>query len=288
MNIKRNLLIVIVLLLAVFSYAYFSLPGWKAVKSFVSEATTLVTTGVYPASVKAGTSSKHIPEPYQTIGRIYDFIVHNPASLSSEIIITDINNQRASISNLPALTENPVLDQIAQSRLDDMFARQYFAHVSPTNTSVKDTAKEFSFNYIVIGENLAIGDFGSEKDMVEAWMNSPGHRANILNSAYTETGLAVAKGIFNQKDVFLAVQVFAVPSSSCPFPDAAFKAKIDSDEAYLADFKKQIKSIGSSNINEYNRLTGVYNEKLINHRNDITIYNSEVQVYNNCIAKYTN
>jgi len=133
------------------------------VSSFVSETATLITTGVYPASVKAGTSSQDIPEPYKTIGRIYDFVVHNPASLSNEVIIADVNDQRASVSSLPALTEDPVLDQIAKARLDDMFARQYFAHISPTNTSVTDTAKDFSFSYIIIGENLAMGDFSSEK-----------------------------------------------------------------------------------------------------------------------------
>jgi uncharacterized protein YkwD len=92
-----------------------------------------------------------------------------------------------------------------------MFENQYFAHESPTGEKVSDLAKKFGYDFLLIGENLAMGNFSSDEDLVLAWMESPGHRENILNEKYQEIGVAVKKGIFEGKEVWIAVQHFGLP-----------------------------------------------------------------------------
>lgn len=63
-----------------------------------------------------------------------------------------------------------------------------------------------------LGENIALGDFTSSQMMVNSWMKSPGHRTNILRNDFTETGIAVGKGVFNGREQWIGVQVFGRPA----------------------------------------------------------------------------
>jgi hypothetical protein len=72
--------------------------------------------------------------------------------------------------------------------------------------------KEAGYEYQVAGENLA-RDFGTTPDMMEAWMASPTHRANIVNPKYTEIGIAVIDGVFQGYETTLVVQMFGKPKS---------------------------------------------------------------------------
>src|SRR6185369_15716694 len=119
-------------------------------------------------------------------------------------------------SGLPALKENALLDKAAKKKLDDMFAQQYFEHINPQGKGPSDLAKSVGYDYIAIGENLALGNFKNDAELVQAWMDSPGHRANILNKQYTEIGVAVGQGTYEGKKTWLAVQEFGRPTSSCP------------------------------------------------------------------------
>jgi uncharacterized protein YkwD len=100
-------------------------------------------------------------------------------------ILNYTNVERVAMSLSP-LTANSILDQIAGLRADDLFANQYFEHESPDGKSAPELAKKIGFNYLLIGENLALGNFGSNQKIVDAWMASPGHKANILNGKYEE------------------------------------------------------------------------------------------------------
>src|SRR3989344_4089272 len=94
------------------------------------------------------------------------------------------NAARAS-NGLPPLVENSKLDTAARAKVADMFELQYFEHVSPTGRNVSNLVKDVQYEFIAVGENLALGNYKDDQDLVTAWMNSPGHRANILNSRYT-------------------------------------------------------------------------------------------------------
>lgn len=129
-------------------------------------------------------------------------------SLSTDAIINITNANRTKINNVPFLEENYILNQIAQRRLNDMFENQYFAHKSPAGVGPADVAKLAGYDYVILGENIAMGEYKNELDLVEAWMNSPGHRKNILNPTFKEIGVAVRKGLYKGNEVWLAVQVF--------------------------------------------------------------------------------
>ena len=73
-----------------------------------------------------------------------------------------------------------------------MINKNYFSHTSPTYGSPFDMMKKFNISYRAAGENIAKGQ-KTPAEVVKAWMNSQGHRENILNSKYTEIGVGVAK-----------------------------------------------------------------------------------------------
>ena len=219
------------------------------------------------------------------------------ATLSVRGVIEYTNGARSLNGGLPALIENSTLDRDAQIKLEDMFAKQYFEHESPTGVGPSDIAKAVGYNFVIVGENLALGDFGSDEKLVEAWMNSPGHRANILNEHYEEIGVAVGKGLYDGRMTWLAVQAFGMPLSSCPAIDAQKKAQIDinnlevtSRAAILEKQKAFIEALPANDpnyntyVNEFNALVQPYNALVVDTRTMVVEYNLTVQAFNNCIA----
>jgi uncharacterized protein YkwD len=134
---------------------------------------------------------------------------------------------------MSALTLNSKLNLSAQVKLDDMFKMGYFEHTSPRGVVLSDMVKEEDYEYIVIGENLALGNFSSGLEIVDEWMKSPGHRANILNSQFTEIGIAVKREVFEGRRVWIAVQHFGAPLSLCEKVDDALKVTITQEEKVL-------------------------------------------------------
>jgi len=97
-------------------------------------------------------------------------------------------------NGLSALTMDTALSNVARKKSEDMKAKNYFSHTSPTYGSPFDMMKQFGISYRTAGENIAMGQRTPE-EVVTAWMNSPGHRANILNANFTHLGVGyVASG----------------------------------------------------------------------------------------------
>jgi uncharacterized protein YkwD len=214
----------------------------------------------------------------------------NRYTLTRSGISSDTNAARAENGNLPPLAENTTLDDIAQIRLDDMFEKQYFAHVSPASSSAVTVAQAVGYDYIELGENLALGDFVGDQGVVTAWMNSPGHRANILNTHYTQIGVAARQGIFDGQEAWIAVQVFGRPLGDCPAPDAALKAQVDAEQsqltimaAQLQTMKAQTDQTDPNSVNDYNTLVNQYDALAAQAKSDVTQYNTEVNTYNQCL-----
>jgi uncharacterized protein YkwD len=117
-------------------------------------------------------------------------------------------NQERTKNGLPPLKINPLLTRAAQNKNQHMIEYNYFSHVSPKDGKKwSDFIKEVKYNYVEAGENLANG-FLVASDMVEAWMNSPTHKANILAEGYKETGVAVNKGKLNGRETIFVTQMF--------------------------------------------------------------------------------
>jgi len=219
----------------------------------------------------------------------------NVTLLQSKIIL-ETNLQRQQNGGLPALTENIKLNEAALAKARDMFLNQYFEHVSPSGVSPGQLVQAYDYNYITTGENLILGNFSSEKEVVQAWMDSPGHRANILNNRYTEIGVAMIKGIYKGETVWIGVQEFGLPLSTCTEPSVTFKNQIDLEKAQLDILATQIdekkNQIESTNrkfasynqmINYYNQLVAEYNLLAEKLKLDVAKYNNQVNIFNNCV-----
>lgn len=102
--------------------------------------------------------------------------------------VADIVNDERSKAGLSSLTMNSDLSKVAQAKAEDMRDKNYFSHTSPTYGSPFDMMKQFGISYSAAGENIAKGQRSPESVMT-AWMNSQGHRANILNSSYDQIGV---------------------------------------------------------------------------------------------------
>ena len=108
-------------------------------------------------------------------------------------VIRLVNIERAKYG-LPALTEDWELSRVARYKSQDMKDKKYFSHTSPTYGSPFDMMRSFGLSYRTAGENIAMGQRTPQQG-VNAWMNSSGHRANILNSSYKKIGVGyVASG----------------------------------------------------------------------------------------------
>ena len=108
-------------------------------------------------------------------------------------VVRLVNAERASYG-LPALSIRADLCQYARVKSQDMHDSGYFSHTSPNYGSPFDMMKSFGITYSHAGENIAMG-YSTPEAVVSAWMNSEGHRANILSAPYTELGVGyVADG----------------------------------------------------------------------------------------------
>ena len=102
-------------------------------------------------------------------------------------VVRLVNLKRAE-HGLKPLTQDWQLSRVARYKSQDMKDLGYFSHTSPTYGSPFDMMKNFGISYRSAGENIAKG-YTTPEAVVNAWMNSPGHRANILNSSYTYIGV---------------------------------------------------------------------------------------------------
>ncbi|MEA1852722.1 CAP domain-containing protein [Cytobacillus sp. FSL W7-1323] len=102
--------------------------------------------------------------------------------------VLDLTNKERANAGLPALKLDVELSKVAREKSRDMQAKGYFDHNSPTYGSPFDMMKQFGISYTSAGENIAQGQQTPE-EVVQAWMNSQGHRENILNSSYTHLGV---------------------------------------------------------------------------------------------------
>ncbi|UAL48945.1 SafA/ExsA family spore coat assembly protein [Sutcliffiella horikoshii] len=103
-----------------------------------------------------------------------------------------VNQERAKYGLKP-LKLNWELSRVARYKSQDMIDKRYFSHTSPTYGSPFDMIRNFGISYRSAGENIAAGQ-QTPQEVMNAWMNSDGHRKNILSSQYTEIGVGYAKG----------------------------------------------------------------------------------------------
>lgn len=126
--------------------------------------------------------------------------------ITTEELLEETNKKRQE-NNLPPLVLNNDLNNAAGKKAQDMFSYNYWAHNSPTGTTPWSFFASSGYKYTYAGENLA-RDFDYSQRVVEAWVESPTHRANLLSPNYREIGFAVVNGKLQGEDTTLVVQFF--------------------------------------------------------------------------------
>lgn len=130
-------------------------------------------------------------------------------------VVTDATNEARMEEGESPLTRSALLDEAARLKAEDMAQNGYFAHWSPTGVSPWHWFEEAGYTYAHAGENLAV-HFTDSGEVVEAWLDSPTHRANILNGNYTEIGIGTAEGRYEGYDTIFVVQMFGTPALAAP------------------------------------------------------------------------
>ena len=109
-----------------------------------------------------------------------------------QVEVLNLVNKERKANGLKPLTLNKELSNVTNIKSRDMIEKGYFDHTSPTYGSPFDMMKKFNISYNTAGENIAMGQ-KTPSEVMNSWMNSSGHRANILNSTYTELGVGIQK-----------------------------------------------------------------------------------------------
>lgn len=153
---------------------------------------------------------------------------HFATVTSSELI--EMANKDRIANGLNPLSLSPQLVEAAQKKALDMLNQDYFAHTSPSGLTPWYWLEKVGYKYSTAGENLA-KDFIESEYVHNAWMDSPSHKANILNKNYQDVGIAVIEGEINGKKTIIAVEFFGkgyiVKTTTAPVKKAPAKVAVN-------------------------------------------------------------
>lgn len=146
---------------------------------------------------------------------IFSFVTFASASeITPENIVNIVNRERQTRGITPLATNNQ-LQTAARNKSTDMIVRNYFNHYAHGVTPWQFIRNQ-NYEYSIAGENLAMG-FSSAESVVNAWMNSPSHRANILNPEFQDIGVGIVKGAYNDNgnivETTMTTEILAKPKS---------------------------------------------------------------------------
>jgi len=215
--------------------------------------------------------------------------------LTRDAIIVLTNKARAE-NGLAPLVENQLLNVIADARARDMLDQQYFAHVSPTGQQASDIAQSIGYTYNVIAENIGKGDFYTNQKIVDGWMQSPGHRNNILSTDVQEIGASVMKAQIKGINTYITVQIFGrqsppVAQKNCIAPSENLLHDIELKKAEIESFHEQLKRLKteldeekeSIETDQRNAIGDTQKNEKLNVR--INVYNEKSRWYNRLIGE---
>ena len=134
----------------------------------------------------------------------YPLVLGVTADITPEKLLT-LTNQVREKNGLSVLSMDSELSIAAQNKASDMLSQNYWAHNAPDGKTPWVFIKAAGYNYVYAGENLARG-FDNTDSVVNAWMASPTHRANVLSQNYKDVGFAVVKGKLNGEETVLVVE----------------------------------------------------------------------------------
>lgn len=135
-----------------------------------------------------GTAQAPAPKPSPAPQQEKEQAPSGTALSAFEMRVVELTNEQRRKNGLQNLQPDTALSNVAQEKSNDMQAKNYFSHTSPTYGSPFDMMRDFGVTYRSAGENIAMGQRSAE-EVVNAWMNSEGHRKNILSPNFTHIGV---------------------------------------------------------------------------------------------------
>lgn len=147
--------------------------------------------------------------------------------------LVELTNGDRTQGKIGTLTVNPLLVAAAQAKANDMATKGYFAHISPNGRDSWTWFKDAGYAFSYAGENLAV-NFSDSEDVEQAWMDSPTHRANILNGHFTEIGIATAVGTYKGRSTTFVVQMFGRPGIAAVAPIRTLTSLASSTQTAVA------------------------------------------------------
>lgn len=168
-------------------------------------------------------------------------------------LLTDTNQARQD-DGLSPLSISSKLNQAAYAKAQDMLANNYWAHTSPNGTPPWKWFSDYGYSYDSAGENLA-KNYTTSDAVVKAWLASPTHRANVLDSKYQDVGFAVVDGSLSGKDTLLVVALYAQPavgavlaSNNTPLVAGQFQAAQDLPKSPIGRFGSTLQNLNPATL----------------------------------------
>ncbi|MFA5925704.1 MAG: CAP domain-containing protein [Parcubacteria group bacterium] len=205
-------------------------------------------------------SSKSVPEKFlalfcvAALSSFFALAFFTPPASASGITVqkvVELCNAERTKEGMGNLSENKKLDKSAEKKAEDMAEKDYFAHTSPGGVTPWHWIESENYDYAYAGENLAM-DFTSAEKMNQAWLDSPTHRANILNEKYKDIGVSVKEAVISGHSTVIVVQQFGSGDKSEKEKISAEKpsgeASVRTEKSYpsLPPGTKNDKKIGQS------------------------------------------
>lgn len=193
---------------------------------------------------------------FTAVNKIQPGVLGIESNVDQKELINLTNQQRVKKGVNPVV-ENEKLNQAAYQKALNMFEEDYWAHYSPTGKDPWGFINNAGYKFSYAGENLA-RNFYTSNEVVDAWMNSPSHRDNLLNDKYTEIGIAVVQGTLKGQQTTLVVQEFGRP-----FDAVAYVPK----EAGQSGVREKVTQVPVENINIDNRTLPVNASNIMGNTN---------------------
>lgn len=185
----------------------------------------------------------------------FSFLFYFPRTIFfadiTKTALFNFTNQERIALGIPSLKENPKLTQAAYLKAKDILEKDYFSHFSPEGLSPWYWLKLVGYDYSIAGENLAIG-FLDSREVYNAWLESPSHKANLLNEKYQEVGVFPLKGEFQGKKVTVVVQFFGTTKKIQPIQPSQ---PIQKEEPLTVSKKEVLPSPSSKEVLSEEKIT---------------------------------
>jgi|GEM_PF-308817 len=160
--------------------------------------------------------------------------------------IIELTNKIRTGLALPGLTESNTLNQAAYNKAEDMLIKQYFSHTGPDNQKLSDWLSGVKYGFSVAGENLAMG-FSSAEEVVNAWVASKTHYANIIDRDFAEIGVGMCAGLYEEYETTFVAQYFGAAAAQSQPIEEQEKEKPPVLPAVKSE-KKPAPKVASENI----------------------------------------